>query len=637
MGHARIGLLGCLVVMAAGAPVALATPRDTTAGTVYDENSDNRLDPAPGEEHVVRDDLGEAVPGRERRRVRRIFYGQLTDLHVVDEESPLRVEFLDRVGTPFTSAYRPQEAMTTQVLDSMVRQVRNATSPIPPSEPIEMVMTTGDNSDNTQLNETRWMIDVLDGDTSVDPDSGLPGSCGTDPSRRYYGVRGGGEYYEPDSSKPAPGNDAEDGPGYSPDQGENEREAARRNSVRDFPNLFERANEPFRATGLDVPWYGIFGNHDALIQGNQPRNSGFETVATGCVKVKAPSAATADAARAAAGQPPSSAAADTALAAAVQDLSAATADPTGFATLPAQQDPARRPLRKQEFIEQHFETTGTPVGHGFTAENQATGEGQYVIQPKPGLRFIVLDSINEGGGDGGNVDDKQFRWLHQQLSEAESPAERDLVMVFAHHSLETMDQEAVSPFAYTPGPDGPGGFFDPVVHFGNGARGTPQPAPCELDDPAAEPTPTETVRCLFLRHRGVIAFVNGHEHNHRINAYERRDAAGKVDGGFWQVNTAAHIDWPQQSRLIDLFDNRDGNLSIFGTIVDHAAPPNPGGAPPSDGAGQAGSSAQRLASISRELSFNDPQSRNGEDSSDARRGREDRNVELVVRDPYAAG
>ena len=83
---------------------------------------------------------------------------------------------------------------------------------------------------------------------------------------------------------------------------------------------------------------------------------------------------------------------------------------------------------------------------------------------------------------------------------------------------------------------------------------------------------------------------------------------------------------------------RDGNLSIFGTIVDHGGPPNPGGAPaPADGQGSTGVSLSRLAAISRELSFNDPDANNGEDGRpDRRGGRDDRNVELLVRDPYAA-
>jgi hypothetical protein len=43
-----------------------------------------------------------------------------------------------------------------------------------------------------------------------------------------------------------------------------------------------------------------------------------------------------------------------------------------------------------------------------------------------------------------------------------------------------------------------------------------------------------------------------------------------------------------------------------------------------------------LASISRELAFNDPDADNGEDGHSDRRGeRGDRNVELLVRHPHA--
>jgi len=46
----------------------------------------------------------------------------------------------------------------------------------------------------------------------------------------------------------------------------------------------------------------------------------------------------------------------------------------------------------------------------------------------------------------------------------------------------------------------------------------------------------------------------------------------------------------------------------------------------------------RLASISRELSYNDPDADNGEDGRpDKRAIRLDRNTELLVRDPYRTG
>jgi 3',5'-cyclic AMP phosphodiesterase CpdA len=639
MGRAALAILAGLLL--AAAPAAAMT-RTTVERTILDTDADNRLETAPGEDYgPPRQELGTATPGRTRTRQRLLFFGQMTDTHVVDEESPLRVEFLDKFRGPFTSAYRPQEGLSPQVLNEMAEQLRNTTSPVSPSKQIELVMTTGDNTDNTQCNETRWMIDVLDGQRTINPDSGLlagetlagsncavgppapavpvPPTCTAraTPDDRYDGVRGDHEYYEPDAS------DGEDGQGYSPRQAENGRSS----EVRDFPGLFQRMNEPFRATGLQkVPWYAVFGNHDGLVQGNQPRNMLLEALAVGCLKpTNLPSGTVEDI--------------QTALEngdeqAALAILQNALTTQGGASTTVVPPDPRRRPLRKHEWIAEHFVTNGFPAGHGFQHRpaSLVDGQGYYHFDHGPRVRMIALDTVAEHGLEEGNIDETQFQWLHQRLLEADDQQRYSLL--FAHHSLRTMGQPPVSPFPTTADQ---GGDHNPDVHYGLRTRLESQDRPCLLQDNETPPYPDETLKCLLLRHPSAIGFVNGHEHANRITPFPRDPEAGPVEGGFWEINTASHIDWPQQARVIDVFDNHDGTLSLFGTIVDHAAPPEPGGPDaPRSGQGQAGSAVTRMASISRELSFNDTDASHNDTSGDggARGSRADRNQELVVRDPF---
>ena len=109
---------------------AAARPQTTLSGTVQDTDGDNRLEPAPGEDYVVRDDLGQPGPDRARRRRELLFFGRMTDSQMVDEESP-------RGWSSSTSSARRSRRRTglgegagPQTVNEMARQLRNTVTPV---------------------------------------------------------------------------------------------------------------------------------------------------------------------------------------------------------------------------------------------------------------------------------------------------------------------------------------------------------------------------------------------------------------------------------------------------------------------------------------------------------------------------
>ena len=561
----RVAASLAVVLALASVAAAASAPRHTGQRTIVDRNGDNRLEYGPGDRRVVRGEISPQLPALTPFRPL-IAFAHLADTQMVDEESPGRVELVDFIGgDPFGAAYRPQEGLIPFVLNEEVRAVRNLKRGPATGAPIRLVMTGGDNVDNAQYNETRWFIDILDGGRVVNPNSGRPGTCGLRRAPLYGGMRGGGRFYEP--------NGKGDGPGYSPSMAFNRRAVHRSVASRDFPGLFEQMNRPFRPVGLGLAWYSVYGNHDALVQGNFAQNDLFDQIAVGCRKVTRYSAEALAQIRPmlAGGVTPAERA---------EIIRITFGDFLDTWGLPnarehrglwktVQSDPARRFLRKQAWMLEHFRTRGRPRGHGFTAPAVATGQAHYSFSPASGVRFVVLDTAADNSSSG-NVDDAQFAWLGAELTAAVS--RREVVIVFGHHSLRTLN--------------GPG---------------------TNVRDGAA-------VEALLRANRAVIAYVAGHEHQNRIEPH----------GSFWEIVSASHLEWPQQSRVVEVAELDNGRLSIFATPIDHTGPPRPGG-----------SGSRRLASIARELSLNEPQAGNGEDGWPDRRGTPlDRNVSLLLPDPF---
>jgi 3',5'-cyclic AMP phosphodiesterase CpdA len=361
---AALALLAAVCLAACGGVRAgrdPATAGDTRGAALADRDGDGFLQAGPGE--PLRDRGGHARPGAVLAT-----FGQLTDTHVRDEESPARVPFLDRLGAPFNSTFRPQEAFSTQVLDSAVRALDR--------ERPQAVFVTGDIIDNAQENELTWAIDTLDG-REVDPDSGAKG---------YDGVQSPDDadpfYYRPDVDAPR------------------------------HPGVLDAAQRPFRARGLDAPWYPVVGNHDILAQGEVPVTPAIDAWAAGDRMVVSldphlhPPRAEADA---------------------KQAVAAVLSGQIALPTVHVPADPRRRLLSPAE-VERRL-VAGAARGTAVTPD----GLMDYAVDVGPHLRAITLDTVRRDGTSQGLVTPAQVAWLQEQLRAA---GDR-WVIVLSHNPLDS--------------------------------------------------------------------------------------------------------------------------------------------------------------------------------------------------------
>ena len=127
----------------------------------------------------------------------------------------------------------------------------------------------------------------------------------------------------------------------------------------------------------------------------------------------------------------------------------------GTAT-PVTADADRRLLTRGEVVDEHFDTSGTPVGHGFTAQNQDDNTAYYVID-KGAVLLVMLDTVNANGYADGSLDPGQFEWLQEVVDGAADK----LVILFSHHTSGTMG----NPFIVTGGDPGPRVLGGAVVDY----------------------------------------------------------------------------------------------------------------------------------------------------------------------------
>ncbi len=397
----------------------------------------------------------------------------MTDIHLCDKETPAQVMLAGYHGGN-VSAYSANMLLTTQVLNAAVRTI-NA---LHKQNSFDFGMSLGDDCNNTQYNELRWFIDVLDG-KYINPDSG-----------------------HKDDPIPGPNNDYQD---------------------------------PYQAEGLNsaIPWYQVLGNHDHFWVGAYPANEYIRQSYTGMniINQANPQTGNLDGRGfymgSVDGRTP------------YGDI-IGVGDTSNFLTPPQvlAADANRRSLYRDEWMNEFFNTTSTPIGHGFSQSNVSTGFACYSFEPKANIpiKVIVLDDTqqdsdpNNGGYAHSSLDMDRYNWLVNELDKGQ--ADNKLMIIAAHIP----------------------------IGIGTGLWNT------------SAPITEQEVLTKLHTYSNLILWVSGHRHINTVTVQPSPDPT-HPELGFWEVETSSLKDFPQMFRTFNIARNTDNTISIFATNVDPIAEP----------------------------------------------------------------
>ena len=363
-----------------------------------------------GEPYVPRYDvLGRrADPARATRRRTVAYLGHLSDMHIMDAQSPARLDIMvGQSETLWLGAFRPQDTLSVNVGAAMVQAMRAARYSPLTGAPMMAAFNTGDSADMHSALELRWYIDLLDG-VPVTPNSGKVGV--------YEGVQVW----------------AESTFAYHPEDPASDRYGAY--GFPTAPGMLQAAvSQTVDSGGLTAPWYAVYGNHDTDFLGTFAISDSLRRFAVGDRKaaVWQPFAANFLGGWSNAVSP-------------ITDYLHAVRSnfgaQSGMRSVTA--DPARKMYENIEFMQAHLQSPAKPgpVGHGFTQQNLDTGQTYWMADISPHVRAFGLDTCNQVAGPDGAVPEDQFNWLRAGLEQAQ--AENKICVILSHHNSTTLENEA---------------------------------------------------------------------------------------------------------------------------------------------------------------------------------------------------
>lgn len=465
--------------------------------------------------------IGYLPPDTEKRTPLLNFFA-MSDIHLTDKEAPN--QFIhnqkEKSSSNNTSIYSPVMVYTPQVFDAALQTI-NA---LHKKKKYDFGISLGDVSNSAMYNELRWYIDILDG-KKIRPSSGA-----------HLG---------------------EDSIDYQ---------------------------KPFQAAGLskEIPFYQVLGNHDHFLIGSFPIFEDYSDLGLEDSYTADKVWTVTDFLK---GDPttyPALFNSDTLKKGNGKDryFGGVIDGSTQYGEIlhvdgPLKKnvkqpkitpDAHRRPLRREEWIEEFFNTSSNPEGHGFDLVKKSFGLGKekrpkgfacYSFVPESEseapVKIIVLDDTqreDDGSHDihgHGFLDPLRWKWLKKELKEGQR---KNQLMVIAAHIPICVAGIGTELEWWSGGKTDKNPFGDPTTKTQNG---------CTLSE----------LMDVLRDTPNLLMWIAGHRHFNTVKAIQS-DVPSKPERGFWQVESSSLRDFPQQFRNIEIFFNDDDTISIDVVNVDPA-------------------------------------------------------------------